>query len=110
MIRADGNGPDRLPRDGFHCLNWVPMDDFTPRQVVKALDRYIIGQDDAKRAVAIAIRNRWRRLRVNHAIRDDIAPKTIRIPGPTVLPPHSRHRYSVDRSKRRSELWLKRQV
>ncbi len=59
------------------------MDDLTPRQIVQALDRYIIGQDDAKRAVAVAIRNRWRRLHLPPDIAEDIAPKNILMIGPT---------------------------
>ncbi len=59
------------------------MDDLTPRQIVAALDRYIIGQEEAKRAVAVAIRNRWRRLRLPESIADDIAPKNILMIGPT---------------------------
>jgi ATP-dependent HslUV protease ATP-binding subunit HslU len=59
------------------------MDEFTPRQLVAALNRYIIGQDEAKRAVAIAIRNRWRRLRVPRPLRNDVSPKNILMMGPT---------------------------
>ena len=59
------------------------MKELTPRQVVKALDRYIIGQDDAKRAVAIAVRNRWRRLRLPPDLAEDVAPKNILMIGPT---------------------------
>ncbi len=55
----------------------------TPRQVVQALDRYIVGQGDAKRAVAIALRNRWRRRQVDEALRDEITPKNIIMIGPT---------------------------
>lgn len=55
----------------------------TPKAVVELLDRFIIGQDDAKRAVAVAYRNRWRRKRVPAAIRDDIVPKNILMCGPT---------------------------
>jgi ATP-dependent HslUV protease ATP-binding subunit HslU len=55
----------------------------TPRQVVEALDKYIIGQDEAKRAVAIAIRNRWRRQQLPEDIRDEVAPKNIIMSGPT---------------------------
>ena len=47
----------------------------TPREVVSELDRYIVGQRDAKRAVAIALRNRWRRQQVPEELRDEIAPK-----------------------------------
>jgi len=56
---------------------------FTPREVVSELDRYIVGQDEAKRAVAIALRNRWRRQQVPEELRDEIAPKNIIMIGPT---------------------------
>jgi ATP-dependent HslUV protease ATP-binding subunit HslU len=55
----------------------------TPREIVSELDKYIIGQDDAKRAVAIALRNRWRRQKVSEEMRDEIAPKNIIMIGPT---------------------------
>jgi ATP-dependent HslUV protease ATP-binding subunit HslU len=56
---------------------------FTPREIVSELDRYIVGQRDAKRAVAIALRNRWRRRQVPGDLRDEIAPKNIIMIGPT---------------------------
>ena len=56
---------------------------FTPREIVSELDRYIIGQDKAKRAVSIALRNRWRRQRVSPELKDEIAPKNILMIGPT---------------------------
>ena len=56
---------------------------FTPREVVSELDRYIVGQGEAKRAVAIALRNRWRRQQVPDELRDEIAPKNIIMIGPT---------------------------
>jgi ATP-dependent HslUV protease ATP-binding subunit HslU len=56
---------------------------FTPREVVSELDRYIVGQRDAKRAVAIALRNRWRRQQVPEDLRDEISPKNIIMIGPT---------------------------
>jgi len=59
------------------------MATFTPREIVSELDRYIVGQRDAKRAVAIALRNRWRRLQVPEPLRDEIAPKNIIMIGPT---------------------------
>jgi ATP-dependent HslUV protease ATP-binding subunit HslU len=59
------------------------MEELTPRQVVAELDKYIVGQDAAKRAVAIALRNRLRRRRVPEAMRDDITPKNIMMIGPT---------------------------
>jgi ATP-dependent HslUV protease ATP-binding subunit HslU len=57
--------------------------DLTPRQIAAELDRYIIGQSDAKKAVAIALRNRWRRQRAPEAIRDEISPNNIILIGPT---------------------------
>ena len=59
------------------------MKSFTPREVVSELDRYIIGQAAAKRSVAIALRNRWRRQQVEGELRDDIQPKNILMIGPT---------------------------
>ena len=59
------------------------IDAFTPREVVSELDRYIVGQAEAKRAVAIALRNRWRRQQVPEELRDEIAPKNIIMIGPT---------------------------
>ena len=56
---------------------------FTPREVVAELDKYVIGQKNAKRSVAIALRNRWRRQRVDEDLRDEIAPKNIIMIGPT---------------------------
>ena len=50
---------------------------FTPREIVSELDRYIVGQNDAKRSVAIALRNRWRRQQVPEAMREEILPKNI---------------------------------
>ena len=59
------------------------METLTPRQIVEELDKYIIGQDEAKKSVAIALRNRWRRSRVDEAIRDEIVPANIIMIGPT---------------------------
>ena len=56
---------------------------FTPREIVSELDKYIVGQDKAKRAVSIALRNRWRRQRVSPELKDEIAPKNILMIGPT---------------------------
>src|SRR5450830_1822343 len=63
-----------LPASGDHL---------TPRETVAELDKYIVGQKDAKRSVAIALRNRWRRQQVPEALRDEIAPKNIIMIGPT---------------------------
>ena len=51
------------------------MSNMTPREIVHDLDKYIIGQSEAKRAVAIALRNRWRRMRLDEALRNEISPK-----------------------------------
>lgn len=59
------------------------MTDLTPREIVSELDRHIIGQKDAKRAVAVALRNRWRRKRLSDDIRDEVYPKNILMIGPT---------------------------
>ena len=59
------------------------MRDLTPRQIVAELDRHIVGQDDAKRAVAVAIRNRWRRQQLTGDMRQEVAPKNIMLIGPT---------------------------
>src|SRR5919109_2138293 len=59
------------------------MSELTPRQIVQELDKHIIGQDAAKRAVAIALRNRWRRMQVPEALRQEITPKNILMIGPT---------------------------
>ncbi len=59
------------------------MTNFTPREIVSELDRYIVGQREAKRAVAVALRNRWRRQQVAPELRDEIAPKNIIMIGPT---------------------------
>jgi ATP-dependent HslUV protease ATP-binding subunit HslU len=59
------------------------MQTFTPREIVSELDKYIVGQKDAKRAVAIALRNRWRRQQIPEPLRDEIAPKNIIMIGPT---------------------------
>lgn len=59
------------------------MAELTPRQIVRELDRYIVGQDEAKRAVAIALRNRYRRSKVDDAMREEISPRNILMIGPT---------------------------
>ena len=56
---------------------------FTPREIVSELDRYIVGQKDAKRAVAIALRNRWRRQQLDDTMREEVLPKNILMIGPT---------------------------
>jgi ATP-dependent HslUV protease ATP-binding subunit HslU len=69
----DETAEDQLP--------W--LDELTPRQIVAELDKYIVGQDAAKKAVAIALRNRWRRQRVHDELRDEIVPANIIMIGPT---------------------------
>jgi ATP-dependent HslUV protease ATP-binding subunit HslU len=59
------------------------MTNFSPREIVSELDRYIVGQDDAKRAVAIALRNRWRRQQLTGELREEVLPKNILMIGPT---------------------------
>jgi ATP-dependent HslUV protease ATP-binding subunit HslU len=70
---ADGDGQEVIP--------W--LEELTPRQIVAELDKYIVGQDAAKKAVAIALRNRWRRQRVPDELRDEIMPNNIIMIGPT---------------------------
>lgn len=65
---------DRSLQSGF---------DLTPREIVRELDRYIVGQDEAKRAIAVAVRNRWRRSRLPDDLQSEIAPKNILMAGPT---------------------------
>jgi ATP-dependent HslUV protease ATP-binding subunit HslU len=59
------------------------MNDFSPREIVSELDRFIVGQGEAKRAVAIALRNRWRRLQLEERLREEVLPKNILMIGPT---------------------------
>src|SRR4030067_299351 len=59
------------------------MDNLTPKKIVEELDKYIIGQHKAKKAVAIALRNRWRRQRLSPELKDEVLPKNILMIGPT---------------------------
>src|ERR1700751_2593738 len=59
------------------------MTDFSPREIVSELDRFIVGQTEAKRAVSIALRNRWRRLQLDNGLREEVLPKNILMIGPT---------------------------
>ena len=59
------------------------MSELTPREIVGELDRHIVGQHEAKRAVAIALRNRWRRMQLEPALREEVTPKNILMIGPT---------------------------
>ena len=76
QLRLQKDGPE-TPEQGL----W--LDELTPRQIVEELDKYIVGQKAAKRAVAIALRNRWRRQRVEDDLRDEIMPNNIILIGPT---------------------------
>ena len=58
------------------------MPEITPQEIVRELDKHIVGQDAAKRSVAIALRNRWRRTQVPEALRNEITPKNILMIGP----------------------------
>jgi len=73
--------PDMSDESDESGEDW--MDQLTPRQIVAELDKYIVGQDDAKKAVAIALRNRWRRQRVEDELRDEILPNNLILIGPT---------------------------
>src|ERR1700691_3570566 len=59
------------------------MTDFSPREIVSELDRFIVGQGDAQRAVDIALRHRWRRLQLDDRLREEVLPKNILMSGPT---------------------------
>ena len=69
-----------IDRDDAGCME-TPT--YSPREIVSELDRFIVGQDDAKRAVAIALRNRWRRQQLPEAMREEVVPKNILMIGPT---------------------------
>jgi ATP-dependent HslUV protease ATP-binding subunit HslU len=72
-----GDAPAEAPQE----IPW--LDELTPRQIVAELDKYIIGQEEAKKAVAIVLRNRWRRQRVNEEMREEILPNNLILIGPT---------------------------
>jgi len=73
-----------VPNTKDECKDIDPMSrELTPKEIVAELDKYIIGQDQAKKSVAIALRNRWRRQQIPEALRDEIAPKNIIMIGPT---------------------------
>ena len=88
-IRAYEKAGFRQRPAGRHAGRHRPSDgtqrmtDFSPREIVSELDRFIIGQGDAKRAVAIALRNRWRRLQLDDKLREEVLPKNILMIGPT---------------------------
>jgi ATP-dependent HslUV protease ATP-binding subunit HslU len=80
------HAPTNHPGQPAHAAVLAPLkraQDLTPRAIVEELDRYIVGQKAAKRAVAVALRNRWRRQQVAPPMRDEIAPKNIMLIGPT---------------------------
>src|SRR5215216_630891 len=69
--------------NGRRSIQPTDLQSLTPRQIVEELDRYVIGQRDAKRMVAIALRNRWRRQQLSPELRDEVIPKNIIMIGPT---------------------------
>src|SRR3984893_412856 len=83
FIPTTNSCSNRLPRNNRAATGKPQMTDFSPREIVSELDRFIVGQKDAKRAVAIALRNRWRRLRLEGAMREEVLPKNILMIGPT---------------------------
>src|SRR5690242_4493570 len=78
--RRRGGGGDPGPDPGEPER---AMTSFSPREIVSELDRFIVGQDEAKRAVAIALRNRWRRQQLSPELREEVLPKNILMIGPT---------------------------
>jgi len=70
-------------RDDPQKTNHLATSSFSPREIVSELDRYIIGQNDAKRAVAVALRNRWRRQQLSEDLKEEVLPKNILMMGPT---------------------------
>jgi ATP-dependent HslUV protease ATP-binding subunit HslU len=82
--KLSSDGPDgAVGSDGSDESDDDWLDQLTPRQIVAELDKYIVGQDDAKKSVAIALRNRWRRQRVGDDLRDEILPNNLILIGPT---------------------------
>ena len=67
----------------MELLSQRKLDDMTPKEIVSSLDKYVIGQDDAKRTIAVALRNRVRRKRLSKEIRDEVSPKNILMIGST---------------------------
>jgi ATP-dependent HslUV protease ATP-binding subunit HslU len=80
LERSQDALPD-TPEGGSDELVW--LDELTPRQIVGELDKYIVGQDEAKKSVAIVLRNRWRRQRVEEEMREEIVPNNLILIGPT---------------------------
>jgi ATP-dependent HslUV protease ATP-binding subunit HslU len=83
MIQQDLPLPPELAAEEPRETAMLPPEELTPRQIVAELDKYVVGQDAAKRAVAIALRNRWRRQQVGEDLRDEIMPNNIIMIGPT---------------------------
>ena len=81
VLPTEGEVTQAAPAEEGEELVW--LDELTPRQIVAELDKYIIGQQDAKKAVAIVLRNRWRRQRVEEEMRHEIAPNNLILIGPT---------------------------
>jgi ATP-dependent HslUV protease ATP-binding subunit HslU len=81
--RAAASLPGALRSLPSSPASQIAMTEFSPREIVSELDRFIIGQKEAKRAVAIALRNRWRRLRLEGVMREEVMPKNILMIGPT---------------------------
>src|SRR5205814_4591617 len=81
IIRRGGTFVRKLSEPAMEAA--AKAKDLTPRQIVTELDRYIVGQNDAKRSVAIAIRNRWRRQQLPDELRQEVSPKNILMIGPT---------------------------
>jgi ATP-dependent HslUV protease ATP-binding subunit HslU len=79
---VESRSPEELP-DSQSDSGADQKDELTPRQIVAELDKYVVAQDDAKKAVAIALRNRWRRQQVSEELRDEIMPNNIIMIGPT---------------------------
>ena len=80
------------------------MSEMTPREIVSELDKHIIGQDNAKRSVAIALRNRWRRMQLNEELRHEVTPKNILMIGPTGVGKTEIARRLAKRMRRSSKL------
>src|SRR5206468_8989573 len=83
ILCPKGRSRKRPRRRGDRRHSIRHMQTLTPKQIVAELDRYIVGQADAKRAVAVAVRNRWRRQQLPEEMRKDVAPKNILMIGPT---------------------------
>src|SRR5262249_7178302 len=80
-LRLHQRQPDR--RNHRRLTGFPHMTEFSPREIVSELDRFIVGHAEAKKAVAVALRNRWRRKRVPEELRDEVTPKNILMIGPT---------------------------